>query len=128
MARFDRALIVTVLRGAFARVRSGWAVGHQARLPDESPVPPEHPLAARWCTFGALRAECLAQLPDEREAALQLAETSAKYLGLMLEHLGERVRKESAPRSLMEWNDSPARTQGDVLRIYAKTIMALQRA
>ncbi len=125
--RFDESMILEVLRGAHERLRQGWTTGHMARTGQLDPVPPEHPEAARWCTFGAIRAACLERFPTQRPTALLLAETSAKYLGAMLQHLGHEVLPQSAPRTLMEWNDVPNRSQREVLQVYQDTISILER-
>jgi len=124
---WDEGVIAEVLRGARRRLHRGWTSGHQARTSTGEPVPPEHPEAASWCTFGAIRAECLARFPDRPCQGHLLAEAAARYLGTVLRHLGQPVRKQSAPRTLMEWNDLPARNQRDVLAVYERTLGVLQR-
>ena len=128
MARkYDERLILEILRGASERLLGGWTAGHQARTEAGEPVPPEHPQAVTWCTFGALRAECLAHFPDERCEGLLLAEASAKYLGAMLKFLGHPVRSQSAPHTLMLWNDLPERSQEEVVGLFEQTMQSLSR-
>jgi hypothetical protein len=124
---FDSGLILEVLEGATRRVERGWTAGHQGRTESGEPVPPEHPSARRWCAFGALRVEALARFPRERSAGLLLAEAAAKVAGAMLAHLGQAVFRQSASRTLMEWNDVPERSQEEVISFYRRTAKALRR-
>jgi hypothetical protein len=128
MARkFEETLILEVLEAASVRLAAGWTWGHQARTLEGDPVPPEHPHAVAFCIFGALRAEGLSRFPDERCEGLLLAEASAKYVGAVLKFLGHPVRMQSAPHTLMEWNDQPERSQGEVVDVFRQTVQSLAR-
>lgn len=120
-------LVAEVLESAARRVERGWTTGHQARTLEGAPVPPEHPQASRWCAFGALRAEGLARLPGDRPGGLRLAELAARYVALVLAHLGQPVVARHASRTLMEWNDRPGRNEREVVAVYRRTVRALQR-
>lgn len=122
---WDERVIAEILRRARRRLHRGWTRGHQARTRIGDPVPPEHPDAASWCTFGAIRAECLARYPDRPCDAHLLAEAVAKYLGTELRKRGEPICKRSAPRTLMEWNDLPSCNQDAVLAVYEQTLATL---
>ncbi len=123
--RWDETLASEVLRGAQRRLHRGWTSGHQGRTHQGDPVPPEHPEAASWCAFGAIRAECMARFPERPWEGHLLAEATARYVGSALRQRGAPILKQSAPRTLMEWNDCPARSQDEVLAIYEQTLLAL---
>jgi len=128
MARkYDERLILEILQGAAHRLEQGWTAGHQARTEQGDPVPPEHPHAVAFCVFGAIRAECLSYFPDARGEGMLLAEASAKYLGAMLKFLGHPVKSQSAPHTLMLWNDLPERSQEEVVGLFHQTVESLTR-
>lgn len=124
--RFDERTIVELLEGALHRLEGhGWTTGFQARTCEGQPVAPESEDAASFCMYGALRAEALSRNLD-RARALLLAEDAARYLGSVMKRLGQPIFKSSAPRTLMEWNDAPGRSQHEVLDVYRHTLLAMR--
>lgn len=123
MVSFQQQQIIEVLEGALHRLESGWTTGHQARARNGRPVHPESKEAVTFCMFGALRAEALELDPAQ---GLRLAEDAARYLGSVMKQLGQPILKQSAPRTLMQWNDAPGRNVEDVLDIYRQTLVSIR--
>jgi hypothetical protein len=95
-----------LLRDARALVAEGWCSGAEARDSAGSKVSPWDERAASWSLLGSIVAVL------EREASLD-RELSIPELATALYALAKLVDSDS----LIEWNERPRRTQGNVVAV-----------
>lgn len=95
-----------LLREARALVAEAWCSGAEARDAAGSKVSPWDDRAASWSVLGAIVAVL------ERETSLD-RELSIPELATALHALAKLVDSES----LIEWNDRPRQTQGNVVAV-----------
>ena len=97
-----------ILRKARGFIARGWTQGEYARDAEGVPVNSRHPSAVCWCASAALHATD--NYGEERLAA---------YRGLCAA-IGTNGFQ------LFEWNDTPGRTQAEVLAAFDQAIAALE--
>jgi hypothetical protein len=94
---------LAVLTAARALVERGWTQGEYARHKNGRPIGPAEPNAVCWCATGAIMA-----------TGKSLAADLAVY------HLGDALGD-----SVLRWNDTPGRTQAEVLALFDRAIARL---
>ena len=106
-----------LLRDARALVAEGWCSGAEARDSAGSKVSPWDERAASWSLLGSIVAVL------EREASRD-RELSIPELGTALYALANLVDSDS----LVEWNERPRRTQGNVVAVLDRAAAEYEQA
>lgn len=108
----DRARAVEILKGARERIAHGWTQQAAARGENGGHIDARDPSAVRWCLTGALHAAA-----------------DGCACPALLRFLGFTERGEIAPHyEILPWNDTPGRTQAEVLAKLDEAIVLAERA
>lgn len=102
-----------ILRRGRERVAKGWCQKAQARDADGFSSNADSPSAAQWCAIGAIVDEA-----DESGARLEAQRALRGALG----------RSRLTYYAVVEWNDTPGRTQAEVITLFEKAIAAEEAA
>lgn len=96
--------VAATLREALGFVGRGWTQGASARTTSGAADWPRSPMAVCWCADGAICATGCS-LPEQFAALAALGRVTDSY-------------------SIIYWNDTPGRTQADVIDAFERAIAA----
>ena len=108
----DSTQVSKVLRAARELLAGGWCQKHLARTDDGSPVDYRDGAATAFCLLGACG-----------RAALNPSDSNPDPL--LMEAIGDALRH-TVSGYAVDWNDTPGRTQAEVLAVIDATIAHLE--